>query len=328
MRRKASIHIQAGKITTLFHNSREHPTNNSIFSTEDNEITADGLTALALYRKELKIRIDRYVSRTKQKLQKNTITHLSSILNLEAHHRLKDLEPIKRYLEETLDTKVFQIGVHLDEGHVDENNLPRVNYHAHIEMLGIDSHGNSIRRKLTRKYLKNLQTVNAKLLGMERGGGQKKKKKRLGTYEYKEAMRRADEERKNALTIQATLNQRVDDLTNQLNVSRKKEENTSAMKEELRVKTNEIIESQEDKIKMILDKHKLTRMRFKILAGLKKDMEEFIVKVSKLFEFEINDIKDLGLLFKHIEKAQEKPIINTKGTHLNQDEEIIIKHKI
>ena len=54
-----------------------------------------------IYREELKTREEAYKKRTGQKLQKNSITHLS------AHHTEQDLKKVCDYLEETLDTKIF-----------------------------------------------------------------------------------------------------------------------------------------------------------------------------------------------------------------------------
>lgn len=45
--------------------------------------------------------------------------------------------------------------MHRDEGHINSKN-EAVNI-AHIRFMGLDSEGNSIRRKLDKKYLINLQ---------------------------------------------------------------------------------------------------------------------------------------------------------------------------
>ena len=70
--------------------------------------------------------------------------------------------------------------MHRDEGHIIEAdnedmhdsikvNTEIKNYHGHIEMLGLDSKGNSIRRKLDKPTLREIQTDVANILGMERG---------------------------------------------------------------------------------------------------------------------------------------------------------------
>ena len=64
-------------------------------------------------------------------------------------------------------------------------------------MIGLDEEGRSVRKKITRQYLRNLQTEIAKILKMERGEDiRKTKRKRLDTYQYKIHKKRMDEELK------------------------------------------------------------------------------------------------------------------------------------
>ena len=186
---KSSIHIQSGNAGFLAHNSRERPTKNSIFTDEKNECSHTQKEAFKIYTRELRIRSSIYTNRTKQKLQKKAITHLSAIVNLNSNHTMQDLQPLIKHLEDTLDTKVFQVAIHRDEGHIDDNSNPQKNYHAHIEFMGLDNRGMSIRKKLTKKYLSELQNETAEILKMERGTNyakeRKKRPKRLDTYEFK-----------------------------------------------------------------------------------------------------------------------------------------------
>jgi len=199
---KSSIHIEAGKAGYVYHNSRETPTKNSIFSDEENEVSNSAKDAFKIYRAELKKRVQAYTKKTGRNLHKKTITHLSAIVNLNVNHTLDDLQPLVNHLEKELGTKVFQVAIHRDEGHI-EDGKPVKNYHAHIEFMGLDEQGNSVRRKLTKKFLSELQTKTAELLKMERGTNYAKEKKhrpkRLDTYEYKEHKKREEKARKNEL---------------------------------------------------------------------------------------------------------------------------------
>ncbi len=184
----SSIHIASGKAGYLSHNDRSLSTKNTIFNDEKNEVSLDNKQAFKLYRQELKIRSEAYSKRTKQSLQKNSITHLSAIINLNHNHKLEDLKPLVDYLENEFDTKVFQVAIHRDEGHIkDGKNIK--NYHAHIEFLGLDSDGASVRKKLTKKTLSQLQTKTAEILEMERGINYAQSKTerphRLDTYDFK-----------------------------------------------------------------------------------------------------------------------------------------------
>ncbi len=207
MERKSSIHIEQGNLGFLFHNDRTKPTANSIFSQEKNEYFNDAKTALEIYRQELQKRSEAYTKRTGKKPHKNAITHLSAIVNLDKQHTLQDVKKIAEYLEQKLGTKVFQISIHKDEGYIDEETgEPHINYHAHLEFMGLDEQGNSIRRKLDRKFLINLQDKVAEILQMERGvnytAERRKRPKRLDTYEYKEHARRQAKYRRGIKMVQ------------------------------------------------------------------------------------------------------------------------------
>lgn len=186
---KSSIHIEAGGGGYFAHNSRETPTVNSIFSDEPNFCSCSKEEAFEVYRSELQIRSDAYTERTGQKLQKNAITHLSAIVNFNADHTPEDMQRVCDLLEAKLDTKIIQFAMHRDEGKVNEDGTPDKNYHAHIEFMGLDSKGESVRRKLDRPTLKALQTDVATILKMERGHDYAKERlprpKRLDTYEWK-----------------------------------------------------------------------------------------------------------------------------------------------
>jgi len=203
---KSSIHIANGGDGYIAHNSRESFSQSQVFYDEKNEIWNNKEKAFKLFRFELAARSDAYTKRTKQKLQKKSITHLSAIVNLNQNHTLEDLKPLAKYLEDELDTKIFQVAIHRDEGKLVHATIPNKiltsgehffsnppknkklyfdknfeneidlsewnfekNYHAHFEMLGLDSDGNSIRRKLNNKFFRKLQDKTAELLGMERG---------------------------------------------------------------------------------------------------------------------------------------------------------------
>lgn len=179
----------------FYHNSREKPTVNSIFKDAKNYTNVDAQTAVKKFYNILGRRIVNYEKSTGKKMQKKTIKHISAIVNLNAEHTAADIKKLIKYLEKEFDTKVIQYSIHRDEGHINENGEKIHNYHCHLEMIGIDSQGKSIRRKFTRQTLINLQTAVAKILNMERGQSVKKtKRKRLNTYEYKEAMKLKNEE--------------------------------------------------------------------------------------------------------------------------------------
>ena len=176
----SSIHFASGHSGYFDHNSRESHTNNAIFSDEENYCSATKSEAFEVFKQELKTRTEAYENRTGQKLQKNTQTHISAIFNFNKDTTPEQAHKVCEYLEKVLDTKVVQLAMHRDEGHIieadteDMHNSIKIdskikNYHGHIEMLGLDSKGYSIRKKLDKPMLREIQTEVAKILEMERG---------------------------------------------------------------------------------------------------------------------------------------------------------------
>ena len=200
--RGASIHIQAADTAGIIsHDSRqkEHIAN-SIFSRENNEYLHSATEAMRIYQTELEKRTKAYMERTHQKLQKKTKTLLEAVVVLEKHHTLSDVMKVAKYLEKQYDSKIVQVAIHKDEGHI-EAGKPVINYHAHILFMGIDSQGKSITRRLMKlSQLRKLQDINARLLNMRRGTDARKSKiKHLSTDEYKEVMHRLYEEKQKTI---------------------------------------------------------------------------------------------------------------------------------
>jgi len=201
---KSSINIGVGEDGYFAHNSRESWSQSQVFFDEENEYLNNKENAFRLFRSELAKRSLAYTERTKQKLQKKTATHLSAIINLNKFHKMADVKKISDYLAEKFGTKILQVSLHRDEGklvnkktkevltsgeqffcnprnkklYFDEDFKKKINmsewkieknYHAHIEFLGLDEEGKSIKRYLTPKILSELQDFVADTLKMERG---------------------------------------------------------------------------------------------------------------------------------------------------------------
>ena len=148
----SSIHIEAGANGYFAHNSRESKTVNSIFDDEKNFCSCTNAQAFETYKNELAKRTEAYKENFgRTKLHSKTITHLSAIVNFNKEHSPKDIKKICDYLENKFDTKVIQYAMHRDEGHINQKGEKIKNYHAHIEFMGLDSKGNSVRRKLDKK---------------------------------------------------------------------------------------------------------------------------------------------------------------------------------
>lgn len=254
---KSSIHIENGNAGFLAHNDRSKATVNSIFKHNKNEIWNSKEDAFKMYRFELAARSDAYTKRTHQKLQKKTTTHLSAIVNLNENHNLDDVKKVASLLERELDTKVFQIALHRDEGHINDEGEEVVNFHAHIEFMGLDQEGRSIRQKLKKKMLMDLQSETAMVLKMERGKeyvkGMHPRPKRLDTYEYKAHKK---EESKTVKAKQKDLKEDIAKLKKQLQEQGAKREQYAQLEQlnrdlKAKIKAKDLtIEQLQDKLQM------------------------------------------------------------------------------
>ncbi len=294
MKRKSSIHIEAGKLGYCFHNDRTKPTANSIFLDEKNEVDRPATEAVEIYREELRKRSEAYTKRTGRKLHKKTITHLSAVVNLDDGHDIEDVRKIADHLEQTLGTKIFQIAVHRDEGHVDEETgEKRINYHAHIEMLGLDENGQSVRRKLTKRYLIELQTQVAQILSMERGINytkeRKKRPKRLDTYEYKEHARRQAEAvkpMKEELAKVKDLKAENARIREEMKAAKAKREHYAELEAEVKalreqVKAKELTVEQMREQIQAKEQELLARIKKETLAEAEEELEKFRTEIEE-----------------------------------------------
>jgi len=222
----SSIHIENGNSSVFKHNDRSIPTTNTIFHDEVNEYNISGSQAIKKFFFLLRPRIEAFTENTGQKLNKNTKTHLSSVVNIKQNTSMVELRQLASHLEDKFDTKVVQMAIHRDEGYI-LNGENIKNYHAHIEMLGLDSDGYAIKQRLKKSTLSKLQDETAKILNMQRGINYIKRKKirpkRLNTYEFKEAKK---EENKIVETVKKQF-------TEELNIIRKKLEKATKDKFDL-----------------------------------------------------------------------------------------------
>ena len=202
---KACVHFENGKEYEFFHLDRTRPTKNTIFPSPDSVIVdRSGFEAKMLYRTLFEQRKAIYEQNTGQKLQKSVVPLISFVLNIKEDTKLEDVKKFAQRIEKEFDTVALQTAIHRDEGHIDPiSGKEKVNHHAHILFLGLNSQGKSIKRQINkRKVKKAMQDWAAEILQMERGEERKKtKRKRLGTHEYKEAKKRKNQEIKKLAEI-------------------------------------------------------------------------------------------------------------------------------
>jgi len=81
---------------------------------------------------------------------------------------IKALNSLTDRLYKRFKIKTFQMHIHNDEGHFDENGVGKYNYHAHLLFDWVD-HDTGKSLKLTPEDMSEIQTITAEVLSMERG---------------------------------------------------------------------------------------------------------------------------------------------------------------
>jgi cysteinyl-tRNA synthetase len=261
--------------------------------------------AVAEFHKELGKRIVKYEKRTGKKLPKNTIKHISAIVNLDERHGPDDIQKLIKYLEEKLGTKVIQVAIHKDEGYINENGERHINYHAHIEMVGLDNEGRSIRKKLDRKTLREIQTDIAKILGMERGQDVRKtRRKRLNTYQYKEAMR----------IKEAEIAELKKELKNKEEIIKKLRKNNEKI-----MKENEELKAEKARlIKALKDIRRAIKTLNKYVAAYNKEDYKRISELQYILRKE--PIEDIRQIYQGINELMTNLVIKLKN---DRDKKIV-----
>ena len=96
----------------------------------------------------------------------------SAVCNIKETTTMQDLENLAKHFQDKYGFQCYQIAIHRDEGHIDEQGKPQINHHAHLEFVTLDKNtGKNLYRReyITPKTLRQMQTEVAQILGMERG---------------------------------------------------------------------------------------------------------------------------------------------------------------
>ena len=165
----ASINIQKASSHAFAHNDRSDKVTYLIDDPKENEFNRSAPEAKAL--------LDQYVEEAKQYRRENglramksdTVKSVEAVINLNAGHKLKDVEELAKQIEKEFGFRAVQIAVHRDEGHVTEDGRKEKNYHAHIVMCNLKPDGTTIQRTMKPKDMARLQDITAEALMMKRG---------------------------------------------------------------------------------------------------------------------------------------------------------------
>ena len=112
-----------------------------------------------------------YQNQVKQKFQAKSF-EWSAVVNIKPGTTMQDLENLAKHFNDKYGFQCYQIAIHRDEGHKDENGEKQINQHAHMEFITLDKETgkqNFKMRDFSKQKMREIQTEVAEILQMERG---------------------------------------------------------------------------------------------------------------------------------------------------------------
>lgn len=175
---KTSIHFLEVKSTSEIHNFRKKKFE---YCREDLRYLNEQFVedSISSRRQKIENQCKKYTGR---KLQKNAKPIREGVVVIDEKTTMDDLKMVANNLQKELGIKVFQIFIHRDEGHYDENKFWKTNQHAHLVAEWIDDKTKKM-LKLNPLQMSQMQDICAMTLNMERG--QKSSRKHLDSLTYK-----------------------------------------------------------------------------------------------------------------------------------------------
>ena len=324
----SSINFKKSNAIQTRHNDRDLKPN-YLISDDGCEVNRNHREALKLRNQIIKNAIETYNEKKSEKAPKFKAKSYewSAVVNIKSDTTMQDLERLAEHFEQKYGFQCYQIAIHRDEGHFDDNGEKVINHHAHLEFITLDKNtGKSMfRADLQRpKALSKIQTEVAEILGMQRGEDkQNSKRERIEPRKYAQMK---EQERKNTQKLKQDIKEKDNVIQAKNQVIQDKDQeledeklSKKRLKEQIEAKNQQHIEQikqeaqeQENKIKEIFydeidkleteikDKDKVIQAKNQELeqeklskAELKKELEQLRVNsknqgYSKEFFQEIN----------------------------------------
>ena len=171
MAETASINFKKSTAWQIYHNDKHRP---GYAIGGEVLCRPDAAEALRIKQDIVNRAIEAYTKRTGQKFQAKSY-EWSAVVNLKdkpTQELYKDLRTLALHFQKKYGYQCYQIAIHKDEGHIDENGEKCLNLHAHLEFITLDKETgkNNFRgANTTKKALSQIQDEVAEILQMERG---------------------------------------------------------------------------------------------------------------------------------------------------------------
>lgn len=287
----ASIHFKKSKIKDnfqVFHNTELRP---EYAIGGDLNYNRTAKEAIALKDKIVTEAINTYKTRTNRAFHAKTY-EWSAVCNIKDSTTMQDLEKLTEHFLKKYGFQCYQIAIHRDEGHFNEQGEKVINHHAHLEFITLDKEtGRNRQRELSPSVLRQIQDEVAEILGMERGVyKQISKTKRIEPRKYAQMKEREKRERKEL----------TQELSQEKTKNRELQAELTATKKELESAKSDILKQKEaenytKRFKKILANRGFEKPCFDEINALQRDIK---AKHKSFTEQELK--KELvGIFFKH-----------------------------
>jgi len=165
----SSINFKKSFAINAEHNDRTLPPSYLIDNEKGAECDRNAEQARELKGQIIAQAKETYTSRTGQRFQAKTY-EWSAVCNIKPDTTMDDLKRLAQHFNDKYGFQCYQIAIHKDEGHIDEDGKKQINHHAHLEFITLDKNtGINRQRELTPQKLRELQSDVSQILQMQRG---------------------------------------------------------------------------------------------------------------------------------------------------------------
>jgi len=167
----SSINFEKSIAINTEHNDRTLAPSYLIDTEKGAECNRTAESARALKNQIIAKAKENYTQNTGQKFQAKSY-EWSAVCNIKPETTMQDLEKLAEHFEKKYGFQCYQIAIHRDEGHENEQGEIVPNLHAHLEFITLDRETgkqNFKMRDFTKQVMREIQSETAEILQMQRG---------------------------------------------------------------------------------------------------------------------------------------------------------------
>lgn len=218
----SSINFKKSFAINAEHNDRTLPPSYLIDNEKGAECDRNAEQARELKGQIIAQAKEAYINRTNQRFQAKSY-EWSAVCNIKSDTTMDDLKRLAKHFNDKYGFQCYQIAIHRDEGHIDEDGKKQINHHAHLEFVTLDKTGINRQRELTPQKLRELQSEVSQILEMQRG--EDKRKSGRQRTEPREYAKQKETEKKTTKQAINDLNKKIREIEKQQREALKEADN-------------------------------------------------------------------------------------------------------